>query len=313
MSQDSSHNGENEGKILNTSTESNIGTEPRDNADILPQDNNDEPCGCGGSVPLIKRSMDRSFIYAVGKIEPRFPSLGVEKEYLQAVGRSETKGQTDHEAMKTALSKRENRYLVRQMCWVLKIEGLETYIITPRDPSDFDMLVDALRAPPRGTDVDVVVGIRGPVATPEMCNGLMVPIVAFDQIYSFDVDMLIKAIPRPEKVDAKKFSATAEELLGKLMQMADNVGAADEHRALNYLSVRYNAIYANATEMHERNFQLDGVQVSLSPLSGTRKVVNVIFSYRNRNSDVVEKYFTRVDVTEEFPYLISKLAPYYDL
>ena len=32
-------------------------------------------------------------------------------------------------------------------------------------------------------DIDVVIGMRGPIAPPEMCNGLMIPIVAFDQIY----------------------------------------------------------------------------------------------------------------------------------
>jgi hypothetical protein len=29
-------------------------------------------------------------------------------------------------------------------------------------------------------------------------------------------------------------------------------------------------------------------------------------------TDVVEKYFVRVDVTEEFPFLVTKLSPYYD-
>jgi hypothetical protein len=280
---------------------------------VLPQENNNKPCGCGGKGgSSIDASMSRSFIYAVGRIEPTFPSRGSENEYLQAVGRIETKGQTDFGAMRTALSKRENRYLVRQLCWVLRIEGLETYILTPRDPGDFEMLVDALRVPPRGTDIDLVVGMRGPLATAEMCNGLVVPIVLFDQIYSFDIDSLTKAIPRPEKADAKKFSAVAEELFNRMVQIADNVGATDEHRALNYLSVRYDSIYADAAEMHERDFSLSAVEVRLSRLSGTRKVVDVIFAYRNRNTDFIEKHFVRVDVTEEFPYLVNKLSPYYE-
>ena len=49
-----------------------------------------------------------------------------------------------------------------------------------------------------------------------------------------------------------------------------------------------------------------------SPLSVTRKIVDVIFSYTNRNTDVIEKRFVRVDVTEEFPFLVTKLSPYYD-
>lgn len=62
-----------------------------------------------------------------------------------------------------------------------------------------------------------------------------------DQIYSFDRDALIKAIPKP-KASGEKFAPAAEELFDRIMQMADNAGATDEHRALNYLAVRYQAI-----------------------------------------------------------------------
>ena len=32
----------------------------------------------------------------------------------------------------------------------------------------------------------------------------------------------------------------------------------------------------------------------------------------DRNTDVVEKFAVRVDVTEEFPFLVTKLSPYFD-
>jgi hypothetical protein len=236
----------------------------------------------------------------------------VEKEFAQAVGRDKTSGLTDRQALHGVLSKPENRYLVRQLCWVMTIEGLETYILGPRDPADYSLLVETLRPTPQPWDLDCVIGYRGPIAGPEVCNGLMVPIVAFDQIYSFDRDALIKAIPKPEKTTAKEFAPAAEELFDRIMQMTDNAGATDEHRALNYLAVRYPAIYANAAEAFARNASLTGVYVVTSPLSGTRKVVDVVFSYTNRNTDVTEKFFTRVDVTEEFPFLVTKMSPYYD-
>ena len=106
-----------------------------------------------------------------------------------------------------------------------------------------------------------MIGIKGPIAPPQMCNGLMVPIVVFDQIYSFDRDALIKAIPKPEKTPAKEFTPAAEELFDRIMQMADNAGATDEHRALNYLAVRYQAIYAKAAEYFARNSSLTSVDV----------------------------------------------------
>lgn len=253
-----------------------------------------------------------SYVYALGRIEPRFPRIGLEKEFAQATGRAETAGLTDRQAIQSVLSQRQNRYLVRQLCWVLTIEGLETYILVPRDPADFDLLIEAVRPAPSPLDMDVVIGIRGPIAQPDMCNGLMVPIIAFDQIYSFDRESLIKSIPRPQGITAKDFGPAAEELLTRIMQVADNAGATDEHRALNYLVVRYPAIYEAAAEAFARNSSLSAVEVRPSRLGGTRRIVDVIFSYANRQTDVTDKFFVRVDVTEEFPFLVTKMSPYYD-
>ena len=99
-------------------------------------------CASGaGSMPV-------SHVYAIGRIEARFPRLSVEKEFAQAAGRAETAGQTDQQAFYNVLSKPESRYLARQLCWVLMIQGLETYIVQPRDPRDFDRLVEAIRPQP---------------------------------------------------------------------------------------------------------------------------------------------------------------------
>jgi hypothetical protein len=245
-------------------------------------------------------------------LKPAFPNLSAEKEFAQATGRADTAGQTDQQTFSTVLSRRENRYLARQLCWVLTVQGQETYLLAPRDPGDVDLLIEAIRPAPSPNDLDVVIGVRGPIAPPEMCNGLLVPIVVFDQIYSFDRDGLIKAIPRPGKTSAKDFEPVAREVFDRIMQMTDNAGATDEHRALNYLAMRYPAIYAKAAEQFSRDFALSGLEVRPSALSGTRSIVDCIFSYTNRNTDYTEKYFLRCDTTEEFPFLVMKLSPYYD-
>jgi hypothetical protein len=281
--------------------------------ELSPQNVSEKPCGCGSSPSgAMPAPMTHPYVYAIGRIQPRFPNPSVEKEFVQATGRSETKGLTDRETLHSVLSEKRNRYLVRQLCWIMTIEGLDTYVLVPRDPSDYDLLVDSLRPTPRPTDVDVIIGVRGPMADPRMCNGLSVPIVFFDNAYSFDFDSLIKDVPRPESIPAKQFNATVEDLFSRIMLMADNAGATDEHRALNYLSVRYHAIYSHTAEMFGKNFSLTAIEVRSSPLSGVRKVVDVISVYTNRNTDVADKYFTRVDVTEEFPFLVTKLSPYYD-
>jgi len=253
-----------------------------------------------------------SYVHAIGRIEARFPRLSVEKEFAQATGRAETAGQTDQQAFYNVLSNPENRYLARQMCWVLSIQGLETYIVQPRDPRDFDRLVESIRPQPSPMDTDVVIGIRGPISPPELCNGLMVPIVVFDQLYSFDRDSLIKAIPRPEKMKEEQFEAAAGEVFDRILQITDNAGATDEHRALNYLAMRYPGIYTKAADGFARDFSLSGVEARPSPLSSTRRIVEVIFAYTNRNTDFTEKFSVRVDVTEEFPFLVTKMSPYFD-
>jgi PatG C-terminal len=263
-------------------------------------------CGAGGA------SMPVSFVYALGRIEPRIPRLSVEKEIAQAVSSGESAGKTDRHAMQSVLSTPENRYLARQLCWVFTIEGMETYLIVPHDPGDLQRLIETVRPDPRPTDLDVVIGARGPLAPPEMCNGLTVPIVAFDQIYSFDRDSLLRSIPSAEKGSREKLQAAGGEVIDRIMLMADNAGATDDHRALNYLAVRYPAIYHTAAEMYARNASLSALETRPSALSGTRKIIDVIFSYTDRTTSVAEKLFCRVDVTEEFPFLVTKLSPYYD-
>jgi hypothetical protein len=263
------------------------------------------------SLPSVSPPAD-TYVYALGRVEPRFPTLAVEKEFAQVVGRADdTASLTDRQTIHSLLSKRENRYLAHQLCWVLTIEGIETYILHPRDPVDTDLLLEALRPVPRSTDVDAVVGILGPIAPPEVCNALLIPIVIFDQLYSFDVDSLIKTIPPPKGRRTQQFDVVAEELFSRVVQVSDNAGATDQHRALNYLSVRYPAIYHTAAEQFAANASLTRVDVRTSRLTGPRTIVDVIFAYTNRGTDVTEEYFVRVDVTEEFPFLVTKLGPYF--
>jgi hypothetical protein len=253
-----------------------------------------------------------AFVYAIGRVEARFPNLAAEKEFAQATGRADTAGKTDPAAFQAVLSQRENRYLARQMCWVFTVQGLETYLLVPRDPVDIDLLVEAIRPEPSPSDLDAVIGVRRGIAPPEMCNGLMVPIVVFDQLYSFDRGALVKAIPKPEKTSAREFATAADHLFNRVIQLTDNAGATDEHRALNYLAMRYPAIYAKTAEQFGGDCSLSGVEVRPSRLSSTRNIVDVIFSYTNRNTDFTEKFFVRCDITEEFPFLVTKMSPYYD-
>lgn len=278
---------------------------------LIPQQG-DQPCSTCGSQARsgANGTFTPGFVYALGRIEPRFPTLGVEKEFAQATGRHGASGLTDRQAFHDVL--KENRYLAKQLCWVFNIGGIPTYILQPSDAHDLELLMESLRREPSARDVDVVIGVRGPIAPPEMCNGMMVPLVLPRHLYSFDHSEFLEKIPRPDGVSEDQFHATADEVLDRIVQLSDNAGATDEHRALNYLAVRYAGIYATAFDAFAQNKALRGVEVRPSRLSGTRKIVDPIFTFTDRQTDVTEKYFVRVDVTEEFPFLVMKMSHYYD-
>jgi hypothetical protein len=294
----------------NLSTEQGVRPEREESELVAPQ----ASAGIAGA-PEPDDAPRPSFVYALGRIDARYPSLGVEKEFAQTSALLDTTGLNERQILKKVISDEENRYLARSLCWLLLVGGIETYILTPRDPRDFKGLVDAYRADPDSDDVDVVIGMRGQIAPPDACNGVAVPIVAFDRLYSFTRRELVDAIPLPytlEEDDAEAFRVTAGGVFDRIAHMADNAGATDAHRALNYLTVRYPMLYTEVAKAHNNNASLAGVDVRPSPLSGVRAIVEVIFSFIDRQTDVEEKQFARVDVTEEYPFLVTKLGPYFE-
>jgi hypothetical protein len=271
----------------------------------------------GGSCPTCaagaqENSGPLTFVYAIGMIRTRFPSPSIEKEFAQVIAVESTASLTDQATLHKVLQ--ENRYLANEVCWTFSVENTDAYILVPRDSTVLDKLVEAVKPSQRGIDTDVIIGTRGPMAPAEMCNGFAAPIVLVDQIYSFDKPQLLRAIKRPKelKITDEAFKPAAEELFDRIQQMGDNVGGTDEHRAINYLLVRYAGVYTHTADMFARDYSLTSLTVTPSRLSLNRKLYNVILSFTNRNTDVVEKFYVRVDVTDKFPFLDKKLSPYYE-
>ena len=95
--------------------------EIRTDSRLVPQAG-EADCGCGPVPdPERKSATPASYVYAIGRVEARFPNLAAEKEFAQAGGRTDTAGKTDQQTFHAVLTSRENRYLTRQLCWVLTI------------------------------------------------------------------------------------------------------------------------------------------------------------------------------------------------
>ena len=103
-----------------------------------------------------------------------------------------------------------------------------------------------------------------------------------------------------------------EDLVEGTMQATAEGGAVDEQRALSYLVNSYPAIYEKAAEAYGRNFLATELEVVPSRPTGDRKLIDVIFSFTNYDTNMTEKYRARVDVTEESPTLVTELSEYSD-
>jgi hypothetical protein len=261
-------------------------------------------CGCSscsGSEPIM------TYAYAIGRISARFPSIDIEKELYQVVRGTDTAKLTDSQVLYQVLSQPDNAYLAREMCWVFSVRGVETFTIIPRSGLELTDLVNALNLAPSEGATNVVIGTRSLPLPASACGGLSLPSVVASKIYSFNLDEFVKELPLNEQQ-----VAAGKELLARITHLIDNVGDMDEHRAINYLALRYLAMYSLVVDNFNRDFSLQGVQVRPSATRSNRKLVDVTLKFTSRKTDVRESYGLRVDVTGMFPFLVTPLHPVFE-
>jgi hypothetical protein len=254
-----------------------------------------------------------AFVYALGRLTVRIPSLSIEKELAHAGKRGDARGLTDQATLRAVLCEPANRYLARLVCWAFTVAGEPTYFLVPRDAGDLDAFLAALDSEPDPERVEHLVGVRGSVASPQMCNGLQLAMVTVGHLDTFTLPELLGEAKPPRGVEPAQFLASAKELFWRIHTLSDNVGSSELHRAVNFLAAKYGAIYSQVAAEQAENNSLSGLDARVRKLAGGRRGVDVVFSFTDRQTDVTHKYYARVDVTEEFPFLVKKLAPYSEL
>ena len=256
------------------------------------------------NVPLAAAQMaPNPWVYVIGDVDPRYPNLAVEKEAIGAMARVDTAGLSNDAALQKVLEAPGNAYLVRELCWVLLVQEIETYILVPRYPQDYPMLVDAAKS-----ELSAVIGTLGPVATPEVCNGLTLPFLIFDMIYSFDKAALIADMPVPDGADAAKFRDMATGIFNQVSQLVTS-GTGME-RALAYLLVRDPRIYHVIADAYDRNAQLTTVDLRPAPVASTQDLVDVIVRTQDRATGVPSSIYARVALAAKLPYVVTYWQPY---
>ena len=151
------------------------------------------------------------------------------------------------------------------------------------------MLIEAIRPAPANEDIDVVIG----VARPARLTGLVQRARRADGRVHADLLVRHRGVPGGDPEARRHGGEGVQDRRRRSSSAASSSSPTtparrDEHRALNYLAVRYPAIYAHATERFATNATLTSVDVQPSRLSGIRTLVNVIFTFTDRATGVPE-------------------------
>ncbi|MDP4486903.1 hypothetical protein QDG88_02920 [Pseudoalteromonas piscicida] len=265
-----------------------------------------------------------NFVYAVGVINAQFPTLNLEKELYQnsLMGNQETQlpmlenvnddialqrlnrnKQLNQELFK-GLSLGKNRYIARSMKWVLDnryIEQLYTLLI----PTD-ELLTQCITALDRTTNSETgQVVIIGEMHSP---NTVLVSAIIPVMVLPFG------EVLHGVKANNDQF----QNLVTEITSLNISRGNSDATRALNYVLYNNPAIYQQSFHLYYQSrqdgpnpngYQLINVDVNVSN-SGDRVAADVIFVYQGINTGAMQFWRSRVDVTGEYPFVVSNWEQY---
>jgi len=285
-----------------------------------------------------------SFVYAVGLLSTQFPDLGVEKEFVQLAGGVSGRDIFERALLHRVLSDPDNLYLARHLCWVFTTQHQDAFTILPRDDAEVSRLVE-LMEPEQSDDImHVLIGRITPAVPPgSPCMASGLPAVVADQLHAFTMSQFAQALaaaPRPDEpevdsevsgdaraddeaeaemassphkptYDQQAFRTAVREVLMRLTRRTNNRGLSDEHRALNYLALRYPAVYHAVLDAYQRGKILVDVSARHGH-SSNQRLVAVTLTFRHSRTDIVERYRCLVNVTWEFPFLESRLELSYE-
>lgn len=247
----------------------------------------------------------------IGTVTAAFPSLSVEKEFAQLLNNPDFKGLTDRQTMYAVLSKPENRYLARRMCFMHTPYGSgssPSFVLLPEERDDLPLLIDTLKRPVTTEELDVAKGRIVGIAPPALCNAQQLPILSFYHLSSFPVEAFLKAIPRPEKIPAKEFHAAAEEMFYRIIRTASN--ATGPNRALAYAGLSYAALYKLIAEKFNDNASLSEIRVASARSDPDRSDVRLKFI--RRDTGFSETFCFSVNTGGQFEYLEEALHPCFE-
>ncbi|MCO7189560.1 MULTISPECIES: hypothetical protein [unclassified Pseudoalteromonas] len=237
-------------------------------------------------------------IYAIGKIQPSFPTLNLEKQY-EAAAQSIKASPDDFHTVFNYQVKTDNQpqltyrpflYLAQQATWVLTINLIDTYVLTPDTPTQLDALINTTS---QAQATYIVNGQMTGLDIPYYSDGTALPMVCVKHLID-SADITV-----PTLTDGQLASSQLP-----LPVLKPNVGLSAKDRASNYfLSHFYQIVITN-----ERTLLLQDVQaIHVQPSSA--EPARHSFEFIMTSSERM-RYACSIDVTNQYPFVSSRLSPF---
>jgi hypothetical protein len=138
---------------------------------------------------------------------------------------------------------------------------------------------------------------------------VVAPVLGCEELYAFSIDEWSRELTttlRPaiqsKRITKDALVRAAGELFGGVVASAENTGASDSHRALNYALVRHPGIALAVAERAGRAV-LDKIETRALPSLAGRRQVAIVLSFLDSATGVPERQFCRVDVTDQWPFV----------
>jgi hypothetical protein len=248
-------------------------------------------------------------VYAIGRLEVRFPSLGIEREYQQRERALHDLPQQPRNARILAVLEK-NPHLALRVGYVFLIGGNPVFALSPSSGALKDTFFKALAQSHEMDHSCVVIGRVGAFTNPATYGGLLLSLVSVDQLYTFSASEWAEGLAKvaqpalkSRKVETAHFRAVSQGIFREVTTMPENMGVSDGHRALNYLLVQHPGMFLAAAE--RPGHVLDRMETRVIQAVGGRRQVAVILNFLDRATGVPERLYCTVDVTEEWPFVVS--------
>lgn len=266
--------------------------------------------------------MSRHYVYCVGNINAKFPTLNLEKELNQnsimsssplpmlenvndniALERLNRNTQL-YQVLFKSLSQPQNNYIARAMDWVLDNRFNEQqYKLILTNDELLTQCISALGRNESSTDGQVVViGVTSGEGEMHVTAIMPTAVMPYGQVCHGD----------------KSTNAHFTQLVQEITALDSSAGCTDGARALNFVLYNTVDLYNHSYSLYY-NSSADGpnpsgyqlLDVNTDTLStGDRIVVNVIFKYQGINTGALQYWYYRVDVTGEYPFITSAWQQY---